>query len=118
MRAKTCPVETRECKNHGLTEFLKDGSGTWRCRICRNNRVKNRRRELKRLLVEYKGGCCETCGYDKFVEVLEFHHRDPDGKDFKVSQGSWSLERMKAEADKCALLCANCHREEHIRLGF
>jgi hypothetical protein len=52
------------------------------------------------------------------VEVLEFHHRDPDGKDFKVSQGSWSLERMKAEADKCALLCANCHREEHIRLGF
>jgi predicted HNH restriction endonuclease len=26
-----------------------------------------------------------------------------------------NFEKVKSELDKCILLCANCHREEHAR---
>jgi hypothetical protein len=44
---------------------------------------------------------------------LEFHHLDPNEKDFSIGGKSWSLERLKKEVDKCILICANCHRELH-----
>ena len=28
-------------------------------------------------MVDYKGGKCERCGYDKNISALEFHHLDP-----------------------------------------
>lgn len=71
------------------------------------------RKKAKLNLVEYKGGKCEKCGYNKCVDALEFHHLDPNEKDFSVGGKSWSLERLKKEVDKCILICANCHRELH-----
>lgn len=83
-----------------------------------NTRVSVRRRELKEKAVAYKGGKCESCGYDKCTAALEFHHRDPNQKDFQVSSGrTISWDRARLELDKCVLLCSNCHREEHYRLG-
>lgn len=81
------------------------------------SRVLERRREIKRLLIEYKGGKCEKCGYDKCIAALEFHHINPLEKEYQVSKVSNSFEKLKKEADKCQLLCANCHREveEKIR---
>ena len=78
--------------------------------------VINWKKKKKIELVEYKGGKCERCGYNKCIEALEFHHLDPTKKDFNVSAHSYSSKRMKDEADKCLLLCSNCHREEHVRL--
>lgn len=77
--------------------------------------VSSRRQKLKALAVEYKGGQCELCGYSRCLRALEFHHRDPNEKDFAIgSKGvTRSWEKTKAEVDKCALLCANCHREIH-----
>jgi hypothetical protein len=45
--------------------------------------------------------------------VLEFHHLDPGLKEFQLSHNgaTRSLARSRAEARKCILLCANCHRE-------
>lgn len=74
------------------------------------------RKRRKRGLVDYKGGKCERCGYDKCIEAMHFHHKDPTQKDFTISGKSWSKERLKQEVDKCELLCANCHAEEHARL--
>ena len=74
------------------------------------------RQRRKVELVEYKGGCCMLCGYKKCTRALTFHHLDPTKKDFTISGKSWSAEKLKAEADKCILLCANCHIEEHDRL--
>jgi DNA-binding CsgD family transcriptional regulator len=71
------------------------------------------RKRKKIELVEYKGGSCIKCGYNKCISALEFHHIDPNGKDFSIGGKSWSFERLKKEVDKCILVCSNCHREIH-----
>jgi len=95
--------------------------GDCKLRLARAKRVRaviRRRRKLKRLAVEYKGGKCEICGYDKYLGALDFHHTDPNQKDFGLSSSgitrAWNL--IKQELDKCVLVCANCHREIHAGL--
>jgi len=39
--------------------------------------VKKRRTKVRQMAVEYKGGGCEFCGYNRCIEALEFHHLDP-----------------------------------------
>jgi hypothetical protein len=78
--------------------------------------VINWKKRKKIELIEYKGGKCIKCGYNNCVEALEFHHRDPSQKDFSISSNSMGFERMKKEADKCDLVCSNCHREIHYHL--
>jgi hypothetical protein len=75
--------------------------------------VINWKKQKKLELIEYKGGCCEICGYNKCSAALEFHHKDPTQKDFAISSHSYSFEKMKIEVDKCMLVCSNCHREIH-----
>ena len=77
--------------------------------------VRKRRRKVRRMAVQYKGGRCSRCGYDKCVEALEFHHLDSAQKDFGISARGYtrSWERVRAELEKCILVCANCHRELH-----
>ena len=69
----------------------------------------------KELLVEYKGGKCEICGYNKCIQALEFHHLNPEEKDFGIGAKGYtrSIEKNKEEVDKCIMVCANCHREIH-----
>lgn len=71
------------------------------------------RKRQKVKAVEYKGGKCERCGYNKCLGALTFHHLDPTQKDFIISQAQKGWDKTKLELDKCALLCANCHAEEH-----
>ena len=77
--------------------------------------VTKRRKRLKQLAIESKGGKCIICGYSKFVGALDFHHVDEKTKQFDLSSRgltrSWS--RIEAELEKCVLVCANCHREIH-----
>lgn len=77
--------------------------------------VVKRRQKIKEMAIEYKGGCCQKCGYNKCNSALEFHHLDPNEKDFLVSDKGHcrSWEKVKIELDKCILVCANCHREIH-----
>lgn len=79
--------------------------------------VVKRRKAIRKKAVEYKGGKCSVCGYDRCQDALEFHHAD-GGKDFGISQDGLtrSWERVRNEIEKCILICANCHREEHARL--
>jgi 5-methylcytosine-specific restriction endonuclease McrA len=67
------------------------------------------------MAIEYKGGCCQECGYNRCFEALEFHHLEPTQKDSGISQKGYarSWEKVKNEIEKCVLLCANCHREFH-----
>lgn len=80
-------------------------------------RIKLTLRLLKHKLILYKGGKCERCGYNKCDGALQFHHKTPSEKEFALSQvhlnSEYTLERLYKEVDKCELLCANCHAEEH-----
>lgn len=71
------------------------------------------RQKVKLKLIEYKGGKCEECGYNKCPQSLQFHHINPKEKDFNISGRTYSFEKMKSEVDKCKMLCANCHIEAH-----
>jgi hypothetical protein len=84
------------------------------CKSCENTRSIQRQRDLKQKAIDYKGGCCQICNYDKYNGALEFHHKDPSIKDFSLGHAKmYSFEKVKSELDKCILVCANCHREIH-----
>jgi transposase len=103
----------RVCPKHGRTLFVPRAEGGYRCGKCRVQAVIEWRRTVKRKLVERAGGACEICGYAQYLGALQFHHRDRRLKKFSISRNgttrSWA--ELCAEADKCALLCANCHAE-------
>lgn len=62
---------------------------------------------------------CSICGYNKCAKALEWHHVDSEDKDLEVSAfiSKGNLVRALEEIEKCEVLCANCHREEHERLN-
>jgi len=111
---------TRRCALHGETTFAhrSDGGG-WRCLRCRAEAVSRRRRKVKEILVAEAGGSCVLCGYDRYAGALQFHHRDPQAKRFTMSYAgvARSLDRARAEAGKCVLLCGNCHIEVEAGLA-
>lgn len=88
------------------------------CMSTNSERVIRCRKNLKRKAVAFLGGSCTKCGYSKYIEALEFHHRDPTQKDFSFAAKGLcrKFEVVRAELLKCDLLCANCHRELHADL--
>lgn len=72
--------------------------------------------KIKEKAVQYKGGKCSICGYNKCNHALDFHHLNPQEKEFIISGGTRSFEFMKLELDKCILVCKNCHSEIHSGL--
>ena len=82
-----------------------------RCAKCNSDDVTKRRRRVKRILVEEAGGACRLCGYSRCLAALEFHHVATADKQFNLSRRgvTRSIERARAEARKCILLCSNCH---------
>jgi hypothetical protein len=75
-----------------------------------------RGRERKLNLIAMLGGECIRCGYSRNYGALEFHHIDPALKQFQLDMRSLANLRWELiieEVAKCALLCANCHAEEH-----
>lgn len=63
-----------------------------------------------------KGGKCEVCGYSKNYAALCFHHKDPSKKEMKLDSrklSNSSMDSILREAEKCQLLCHNCHMEIH-----
>tara|TARA_R110000751_G_C13440056_1_gene442760 strand:+ start:129 stop:476 length:348 start_codon:yes stop_codon:yes gene_type:complete len=71
-------------------------------------------------IFELRGGKCKHCEVRdlKHIEIYDYHHIDPKKKDFNIGRG-WAkpMKQVLAEAEKCLLLCANCHRIEHARMS-
>ena len=80
--------------------------------------VARRRRMLRLRAIQYKGGKCSNCGYNRCIAALDFYHLDPTQKEFGISMDgitrSWI--RIQSELDKCVLVCSNCHREIHAKI--
>ena len=82
-----------------------------------NERNNKRRAHHMSLLTEYKNSLqCVVCGESENV-CLDFHHLDPNMKDFSIATSmgrNWSA--IEEELKKCVVLCANCHRKVHANI--
>lgn len=97
-------AQEKHYKLHGTTNKL-------------NARAK--RAKDKEQILMYRGTYCYACKleYDGTNgAVFELHHVNPKNKLFNVGTNAvvaHTWEEIKAEADKCVVLCANCHRLHH-----
>lgn len=119
----------KECKKcheiKELVEFHKHKKTKDRrnniCKKCQykiygRKRIDNSMKNKEKLVEEF-GGKCVKCGYNRCMKALDFHHRDPLEKDEMITDLlKKSLDEARKEAEKCDLLCANCHREEHFNM--
>lgn len=81
--------------------------------IRKHNRIRDRvhRRETvaKMRAIKLERGC-KQCGYNKHHAALEFHHRDPETKKFRLGDcRNYSWKACLEEIAKCDVLCAICH---------
>ena len=73
-------------------------------------RILKLRNFIQALKVE-KGGACTKCRYKEEPRILQFHHlRD---KDNNISEMK-SMRKIRLEAEKCVLVCPNCHALTHL----
>jgi 5-methylcytosine-specific restriction endonuclease McrA len=79
--------------------------------------AKRRASEMRVWIQGYKAERgCQKCGYNKCSAALDFHHVDPNDKEFPIAKMwsyGWGKDRVSRELEKCIVLCANCHRELH-----
>src|SRR5665213_1111269 len=103
----------RTCKKHGQTTHFARLDGSYRCGKCASSWVIQNRRKKKEELIQAFGGRCKVCGYSKYAGSLDFHHVDPRTKTFALSVKGLSYSRasLLKEAEKCVLVCKNCHME-------
>lgn len=106
-RLCTCNI----CGRDFILSSIKRGSG--RGSTCGSCIVTRHRQRIKIKLVNYKGGKCQSCGYNKSVCSLDFHHINPKDKEFSISGKIYSYNKMLSEVEKCILVCRNCHGEIH-----
>lgn len=87
------------------------------CKSCNSKFVIEKTIEGKQRAVDYMGGKCSVCAYNKCIRALEFHHLDPSKKSETYNKRfrSWGFERQKKELENCILVCSNCHREIHSK---
>lgn len=55
--------------------------------------------EYRKLALEKLVNKCNSCGYNKYIEVLQVHHKDRNRKNNSI--------------DNLQILCPTCHQEEH-----
>ena len=97
------------CGSCKVKYYSKDSTGKY------SGYYKKRYIKKKIALINYAGGKCIKCGHDKLCS-LDFHHRNPEEKSFEINAQTcvrFSLDYLKKGADKCDLVCANCHRAIH-----
>lgn len=114
---KKCTIckEVKPYNQFYKNKFTKDGYGS-QCKSCDTKERRRLTYEKKQYLVNLFGGKCVKCGYNKCLAALEFHHKNPKEKEFTLNI-KFSLNRLIKEAQKCELLCANCHREAHDKIN-
>lgn len=112
-----CQLELNEENAYKKYDKKRNASLMNYCKKCFSKYTVERYISRKLQAIEYMGGKCKECGYNKCYSALEFHHLDPTIKEGEWSQmRKWKWERVILELDKCILVCANCHREIHSEM--
>ncbi len=105
------PNKRREYHRNYMRSWYQQNAKT---QIERNQK---RRKALRDWFAELKSTLqCAKC-HENHPACLEFHHDDPSKKETTINsaiwQRDWGKDRILAEAAKCTVLCANCHRKLH-----
>lgn len=106
------------CKNDGnALRYTSDGACVW-CKQRRNADYRPiesaRKKAMKQRLVAERGGACEQCGIKVPLPKFHFHHVDESTKEGNVAHLlNGTYQRAKHEADKCMLVCDDCHYAMH-----
>lgn len=82
--------------------------------LCQRHYRARRYRAIKDAVVAAMGGTCERCRGSFDRRVFDFHHRGEKSGNPSSLLINASPEAIAAELSQCALLCANCHRLEHV----
>jgi|SRR5271157_5348777 len=74
---------------------------------------RSKRDEARRLIDEARSKPCHDCEQQHPRWRMELDHRDPSKKTRCVSEmvGSYTLQQIAREIEKCDAVCANCHRD-------
>jgi hypothetical protein len=116
---KTCPCCKLTLELTADNYYIrKDCKGFhYYCKLCQDSKTIFLQRRKKQVAVDYKGGKCVICGYNKYNGSLDFHHLDPSKKDFAIgTYRTYDMNLIKPELDKCILVCRNCHGEIHGKI--
>ena len=109
----------KKCKNCG-EEFkaYRNKKYCGNCKILSNSSTMRMIRNRDFIKGYKKDKKCEMCGYNKYPEILDFHHKNKEEKNVGINilmKTLKNLDIIKKEIEKCILLCPNCHRELHIK---
>jgi coproporphyrinogen III oxidase len=86
----------------------------------RNAKQKENGLEKKQAAIDLLGGKCADCHGTFHPAVFDFHHENPDEKEYNLGniiRRKRNPELVAKELSKCVLLCANCHRIRHFGGG-
>ncbi len=120
---KEFPLTSTNLRSHSWSEILIEAN---KCQLlCVNchmeledktialKGIQRQRGEIKKnIIITEKGGKCKLCNYNKSIRCMSFHHLNPKEKSFPLdirSFNAYNLDKLRTEADKCDLLCLNCH---------
>jgi hypothetical protein len=110
MRAKSkdgLAHQCKSCKREYYKKYYKDDPERYKLN------ADTLLQRMRNYVIEAKNVPCMDCGVSYPSYVMDFDHRDPSQKVANVSQlarrGNWI--KIKAEIEKCDVICANCHRE-------
>lgn len=109
-------------KNRGLDTYCKDCRHKKTRQYYYNNKEKMKlqsvawKKTQRQKINEYKDLLfCLKCNESRNW-LLDFHHIDPNKKDFQISQGEgYGWKKVQKELKKCIPLCSNCHRDFHYQ---
>jgi len=80
------------------------------------NKAAKRKKSIRNYFTQYKQSLgCSSCS-ENHPSCLDFHHPDSTDKENSVSRmitNGVAMYRIKAEVEKCVVLCSNCHRKLH-----
>lgn len=98
-----------------LDQFHKNGKHLRsECKTCgqvaNSAKVVKWRQQAKEKLVKHFGSKCVDCQYEGPPFMFDFDHRDHESKLMGIGGSTRSYDKLLAEAEKCDLVCANCHR--------
>jgi len=120
-----CKVEQPK-ENFTASSKSKDGLHSW-CKGCKRSKyledaervkartkARNQRQSeiISEIVREAKSAPCSDCGKSYPPYVMDFDHRRD--KSFNISEArrrGYSIESIRAEIEKCEVVCSNCHRE-------